>query len=100
VISPATAATYVTVGSNVDPSSHITFVLSTASASHQGIADLGWYRSQEVILMCVRTTLHCDLPTEMTASNTAVGSAFPQEYQYRRKNLWYFFNFQCSLPPI
>jgi hypothetical protein len=63
VISPGTAATYVTVGSNVDPRSHITSVLSTAFHS---IADLGWYSSQQVILMCVGITLHCDLPAEMT----------------------------------
>jgi hypothetical protein len=37
------------------------------SDGHQGIADLGWYSSQEDIFMCMEVTLHCDL-IEMTKS--------------------------------
>jgi hypothetical protein len=56
VISRSTAATYVTACSNVDPSSHITFIPITASAGHQGSTDSGWYSSQEDTFVCVKIT--------------------------------------------
>jgi hypothetical protein len=66
MVNQCTAAIYVTVGSNVDPCSHVISLLNMTSDGHQDIADLGWYNSQEGIFMCVKVTLHCDLPIEMT----------------------------------
>jgi hypothetical protein len=40
LMTQCTAATYVTVGSNVETCSHVISFLSTTSAGHQGIADL------------------------------------------------------------
>jgi hypothetical protein len=68
VLGHCTAATYARVGSSVDPYSHVTSFLSMTSDGHQGIADLGWYNSQEGNFMYVKITLHCDCLMEITKS--------------------------------